>query len=104
MLCFLQQAVHQKSEKIGEEQIKCQHMADLAMADLGEAMPALEEAMRVFHLTFPAYCISCISMISCQLWLSKMLSSVRILFKSERAEGGNDMCSVFWLFVYLDTP
>jgi dynein heavy chain, axonemal len=36
-----------KSEKIAEEQVKCQHMADLAMADLAEAMPALEEAMKV---------------------------------------------------------
>ena len=37
----------QKSEKIGEEETKCQHMADLAQHDLDEALPALEEAMRV---------------------------------------------------------
>jgi len=41
------QAVQIKSEKINEEKVKCQHMADLAMADLAEAMPALEEAMKV---------------------------------------------------------
>ena len=41
------QSVAQKSEKIGEEETKCQHMADLAQHDLDEALPALEEAMRV---------------------------------------------------------
>lgn len=41
------QSVAQKSEKIAEEEIKCQHMADLAQHDLDEALPALEEAMRV---------------------------------------------------------
>ena len=39
----------QKSEKIGEEETKCQHMADLAQHDLDEALPALEEAMKVGH-------------------------------------------------------
>ena len=39
--------MQQKSEKINEEKIKCQHMADLAQADLAEAMPALEEAVKV---------------------------------------------------------
>jgi len=43
--------VQQKSEKINEEKIKCQHMADLAQADLAEAMPALEEAVKVQHIT-----------------------------------------------------
>ena len=37
----------QKSEKMGEEEAKCQHMANLAKHDLDEAIPALEEAMRV---------------------------------------------------------
>ena len=37
----------QKSEKIAEEEAKCQHMADLAQHDLDEALPALEEAMKV---------------------------------------------------------
>ena len=41
----------QKSEKIGEEEVKCQHMADLAQHDLDEALPALEEAMRVSSYT-----------------------------------------------------
>jgi len=42
------QSVQQKSEKINEEKVKCQHMADLAQADLAEAMPALEEAVKVY--------------------------------------------------------
>jgi hypothetical protein len=46
-----EQAVQQKSEKIGEEQAKCQHMADLAQADLAEALPALEEAMKVRNIS-----------------------------------------------------
>ena len=37
----------QKSEKIAEEEAKCQHIADLAQQELDEAIPALEEAMRV---------------------------------------------------------
>ena len=41
------QSVAQKSEKIGEEETKCQHMADLAQHDLDDALPALEEAMKV---------------------------------------------------------
>lgn len=36
----------QKSIKIGEEEIICKKLADVAQADLDEAMPALEEAMR----------------------------------------------------------
>lgn len=59
--CVRKQAVQQKSEKIGEEQAKCQHMADLAQADLAEALPALEEAMKVngiisFLSVFLTYC------------------------------------------------
>ena len=42
--------MQQKSEKINEEKIKCQHMADLAQADLAEAMPALEEAVKVHYI------------------------------------------------------
>ena len=37
----------QKSERIADEEIKCQHMADLAQNDLNEALPALEEAIKV---------------------------------------------------------
>ena len=33
-----------------EEEVKCQHMADLAQSDLNEAMPALEEAIKVWIL------------------------------------------------------
>ena len=47
MFVGLFQSVAQKSEKIGEEEAKCQHMADLAQHDLDEALPALEEAMKV---------------------------------------------------------
>ena len=43
--------MQQKSEKINEEKVKCQHMADLAQADLAEAMPALEEAVKVQHIS-----------------------------------------------------
>jgi len=48
---LLMQSVQQKSEKINEEKIKCQHMADLAQADLAEAMPALEEAVKVHSVS-----------------------------------------------------
>ncbi len=44
------QSVTQKSEKIGEEEAKCQHIADLAQHDLDEATPALEEAMKVSQI------------------------------------------------------
>ncbi|XP_052104325.1 dynein axonemal heavy chain 2-like isoform X7 [Mytilus californianus] len=40
-----QKSVAQKSERIGEEEVKCQHMADLAQNDLNEALPALQEAI-----------------------------------------------------------
>lgn len=36
-----------RSVKIEEEEVACQKLADAAQADLNEAMPALEEAMRV---------------------------------------------------------
>ena len=41
--------VTQTSLKIGDEEVKCQKMADLAMADLAEAMPALEEARKALE-------------------------------------------------------
>lgn len=41
--------VTQTSLKIGEEEVKCQKMADLAQADLAEAMPALEEAKKALE-------------------------------------------------------
>lgn len=37
----------QKGERIAEEETKCQHMADLAQHDLDEALPALQEAIKV---------------------------------------------------------
>lgn len=43
---FLQKEVTQKSIKIGEEEVQCQRLADIAQADLDEAMPALDEAVR----------------------------------------------------------
>ena len=45
----------QKSEKIAEEEAKCQHIADLAQHELDEAIPALEEAMWVCLKTFNSY-------------------------------------------------
>ena len=41
------QSVAQKGERIREEEVKCQAMADVAQADLDEALPALEEANKV---------------------------------------------------------
>ncbi|RZC39320.1 dynein heavy chain 2, axonemal-like [Asbolus verrucosus] len=41
-----QKEVAQKSIKIREDEIQCQKLADVAQADLDEAMPALEEAIR----------------------------------------------------------
>ncbi|XP_060528447.1 dynein axonemal heavy chain 2 isoform X3 [Cylas formicarius] len=41
-----QKEVAKKSLKIGEEEIQCKKMADVAQADLDEAMPALEEAIK----------------------------------------------------------
>ncbi|XP_071165421.1 dynein axonemal heavy chain 2-like [Mytilus edulis] len=40
-----QKTVTIKSERIGEEEAKCKHMADIAQHDLDEAMPALKEAI-----------------------------------------------------------
>lgn len=42
----MQKEVTKKSIKIGEEEIQCKRMAEVAQADLDEAMPALEEAIR----------------------------------------------------------
>ena len=36
-----------RSEKIAEEEEKCRDMAENAQRDLDEALPALEEAMKV---------------------------------------------------------
>ncbi|XP_052234681.1 dynein axonemal heavy chain 2-like isoform X14 [Dreissena polymorpha] len=44
-----QKSVAQKSERIADEEAKCQHMADLAQSDLNEALPALEEAIRALE-------------------------------------------------------
>lgn len=40
------------SEKIAAEKIKCKAMADNAQRDLDEALPALEEAMKVSSVLF----------------------------------------------------
>lgn len=50
------QSVAQKSERIADEEIKCQHMADLAQSDLNEALPALEEAIKVPHTCYSHKC------------------------------------------------
>ncbi|XP_021360073.1 dynein heavy chain 2, axonemal-like isoform X4 [Mizuhopecten yessoensis] len=44
-----QKSVAQKSERITEEESKCQHMADLAQHDLDEALPALEESIKALE-------------------------------------------------------
>ncbi|XP_049764343.1 dynein axonemal heavy chain 2 [Schistocerca cancellata] len=41
-----QKSVAAKSLRIGEEEAACKKLADVAQADLNQAMPALEEAMR----------------------------------------------------------
>lgn len=43
------------SEKIEAEEIKCKAMAENAQRDLDEALPALEEAMKVFLHSFNYY-------------------------------------------------
>lgn len=42
-----QKEVAIKKLKIGEEEVVCKRLAAVAQTDLDEAMPALEEAMRV---------------------------------------------------------
>ncbi|OON14263.1 ATPase family protein [Opisthorchis viverrini] len=42
-------AVIQTQEKIKVDEVKCMHMAELAMADLAQAMPALEAAMQALE-------------------------------------------------------
>ena len=37
-VCIIFQAVAQKSEKIGEDEVRCKHMAELAQHDLAEAL------------------------------------------------------------------
>ncbi|KAJ8920059.1 hypothetical protein NQ315_011713 [Exocentrus adspersus] len=41
-----QKEVTKKSIKIGEEEVQCKRLAEVAQADLDEAMPALDEAIR----------------------------------------------------------
>lgn len=41
------EGVTANSEKIGAEELQCKAMADNAQRDLDEALPALEEAMKV---------------------------------------------------------
>lgn len=42
-----EKTVAARSEKIAEEEIRCQHLAEAAQKDLDEALPALEEAVKV---------------------------------------------------------
>ena len=44
-----QKLVAARSIKIGEEEVACKKLADIAEADLMEAMPALEAAMKVIY-------------------------------------------------------
>lgn len=57
--CDTFQSVAQKSERIADEETKCQHMADLAQSDLNEALPALEEAIKVLHTIYFHQCNLC---------------------------------------------
>lgn len=44
-----QKLVAAESVKIKEEEVVCKQLADAALADLQEAMPALEEALMVMY-------------------------------------------------------
>lgn len=46
-MCVCVEAVSANSEKIGAEELQCKAMAENAQRDLDEALPALEEAMKV---------------------------------------------------------
>lgn len=46
-VCVCVEAVSANSEKIGAEELQCKAMAQNAQRDLDEALPALEEAMKV---------------------------------------------------------
>ena len=61
------------SEKIGAEEIKCKAMADNAQRDLDEALPALEEAMKVFPLLHLYYCNITLC---CPLFSNKIIGSI----------------------------
>lgn len=62
-VCACVEAVSANSEKIGAEELQCKAMAENAQRDLDEALPALEEAMKVdlcpvdcFNLASPSVC------------------------------------------------
>lgn len=59
-VCVCFEAVSANSEKIGAEELQCKAMADNAQRDLDEALPALEEAMKVDLCTvvLPSVCRS----------------------------------------------
>ncbi|XP_071951094.1 dynein axonemal heavy chain 2-like isoform X2 [Antedon mediterranea] len=44
-----QKSVQARSEKIAEEEVRCQSMADAAQQDLAEALPALQEAVKALE-------------------------------------------------------
>ena len=46
-----------RSEKIAEEEDKCRVMAENAQHDLDEALPALEEAMKVRRVVVVVVCL-----------------------------------------------
>jgi hypothetical protein len=72
-----QKVVAARSVKINEEEITCKKLAEVAEADLKEAMPALEAAMKVVN--------------GPMLFLPGMENSVEILCQ----------CSVTWCFVLI---
>lgn len=64
------QVVSEDREKIRAEELQCKEMADNAQKDLDEALPALEEALKVNLLVFLYYVImsSINFFLSCRLW------------------------------------
>lgn len=47
LVCVCVEVVSSESEKIAAEELECKAMAENAQRDLDEALPALEEAMKV---------------------------------------------------------
>lgn len=68
-MCVCVQAVSAHSEKIGEEEVKCKAMAENAQRDLDEALPALEEAMKVDLCLDLSCCLSSAVCMSLWLWM-----------------------------------
>ena len=68
-----EKTVAARSEKIAEEELRCQHLAEAAQKDLDEALPALEEAVKVQMATDKSHQVYVSSLQTdfvplCRLW------------------------------------